>query len=1043
MGESKIDMEGMEETELERCMLSIQGMTCAACVSSIEKIVMMIDGVHKISVALMAAKAEVYYDASRVLASQIANEISDMGFNCEVLDEVSGPGEVTIQINGMTCSACVNSIEKHVTKLKGVLSAEVSLALSSGRFKFNQELTGPRDILDEINDMGFEASLEPRTDNHHLDHKDMTDKWRHSFLISCIFGIPSMAVMMYFMVYMDMDHHDLSCKLPMCIIPGLSLENLLLFLLATPVQFIGGRHFYIAAWKAIKHKTTNMDVLIMLATTISYVYSFIVLFFAVYLEHNPSPMTFFDTPPMLLLFVSLGRWLEHIAKGKTSEALAKLMSLKATEAILVNVTPDFEITSERPVAIDLVQRGDVLKVIPGSKVPVDGKVVFGSSMCDESLITGESMPVVKKTDSLVIGGSINMNGMLLIKATQVGDDTTLAQIVRLVEEAQVSKAPIQQLADKIAGYFVPIVVGVASLTLIGWIFVGFLSPGSIHSKHYERERFTHPELVFQYAFRYALTVLAIACPCSLGLATPTAVMVGTGVGALNGILIKGAEPLENAHKVQTVVFDKTGTITHGVPMLRQLAIFITHEKFSIHKLLAIIGTAESSSEHPIGNAFFLTLAIVSFVKSCITSSVNGRCDNFQSVPGCGVKSKVSNIKACLKTVNETKRLSSLVDLMQKKPNSAVSLDQVTVDTSMIMDVQSPFLSNQLVSIEGPDAEEDDSYDVLVGNREWMRRNGVEVPDIADKSMSKLEEEGQTVVLCAVNGILCAMLGVADSIKPEAPLTIYTLKKSGLNVILLTGDNKKTAEAIAREVGINTVFAEVLPSHKVEQIRRLQDFGHRVAMVGDGVNDSPALAQADVGIAIASGTDVAVEAADVVLIKNDLLDVIACLDLSRTTVRRIRMNFIFASVYNIIGIPLAAGVFSHWGFALQPWMGSAAMAMSSVSVVCSSLLLKMYKKPTKEKLSTVEYLKSRDNRPENETISVHRGLDEIVCPPDRLSRASLSISRYVKKSILMLSADIDNGNWIDAKDANVHGELIPIKEDELGAALVDEPVQAEA
>ncbi|XP_021954957.1 copper-transporting ATPase 1 isoform X3 [Folsomia candida] len=989
-----IDISSGEEKDLERCILRIQGMTCASCVAAIEKHAKKVAGVKQISVALMAAKAEVIYDACQIFPNQIANAISELGFACEVIDDYNaGQGEVVLRIEGMNCQSCIPDIESHVMKLKGLISANVTYSLSSGRFKYNAEVTGPRDIIDAINELErLQASLQQHPHVGDLQHKDTTRKWRNSFMVSLIFGVPSMIVMMYFMLTMDMDHqHHATCELPMCIIPGVSLENFLLFLLATPVQFIGGRHFYIAAWKAIKHHSTNMDVLIMLATTISYSYSFIVLLAAAIMQHNPSPMTFFDTPPMLLLFVSLGRWLEAVAKGKTSEALAKLLSLKATEALLVTITPDFEVTSERQISVDLVQRGDILKVIPGSKIPVDGKVIFGSSMCDQSIITGESMPVVKKKDSLVIGGSINANGMLLVKATQVGDDTTLAQIVKLVEEAQTSKAPIQQLADKIAGYFVPIVVGFSLLTLFGWILVGYIHPQSMNVKHYDEERFNHHELVFQYAFRYALTVLAIACPCSLGLATPTAVMVGTGVGALNGILIKGAEPLENAHKVTTVVFDKTGTITHGVPMLTKISLLTNDSFIPFYKLLSIIGVAESNSEHPIGSA------IVRFVRATVKSELNGKCEDFVIVPGCGLKATVTRVDNNYKSLMDDESQHNLLNAR----SSTWTIDQVTIDTSLQNQFGS-FASNAEPLIPLGDATTIETFEVLIGNREWMRRNGINVPEAVDRIMIDQEDQGQTVVLCAINGVLCTILAVADTVKPEAALAVFTLKKRNVNVILLTGDNKKTSAAIARQVGIGRVYAEVLPSHKVEKIRRLQDQGHRVAMVGDGVNDSPALAQANVGIAIASGTDVAVEAADVVLIRNDLLDVIGCLDLSRTTVHRIRLNFVFASVYNIIGIPLAAGLFSHWGLSLEPWMGSAAMALSSVSVVCSSLLLKLFKKPTRESLTTTEFLKSMDARSRQpkdfDDVSVHRGLDDMGPPPDmsRLSRASSTISRMVSE-----------------------------------------------
>jgi len=471
-------------------------------------------------------------------------------------------------------------------------------------------------------------------------------------------------------------------------------------------------------------------------------------------------------------------------------------------------------------------------------------------------------------------------------------------------------------------------------------------------------------------------------------------MVGTGVGALNGILIKGAEPLENAHKVKTVVFDKTGTLTHGVPMLTRIALFSDDLITSLPKLLVIMGVAESNSEHPIGTA------IVKFLKELLGGEVGGKFEDFQAVPGCGLKTTVSHIGPLLQVLHESSLITQFKSQVLSQPQREYfMLEQVMVDCSLKLHrsgSDTPIIHEEaeLVPVGEVAAER---FQVLVGNREWMRRNGITVPPAVDEKMEKLEEEGQTVVLCAVNGQLSAMMAIADSVKPEAHLAVYTLKRRGLNVILLTGDNKKTAAAIAREVGISNVFAEVLPSHKVEKIRRLQALGQRVAMVGDGINDSPALAQADVGIAIASGTDVAVEAADVVLIRNDLLDVIGCLDLSRTTVQRIRLNFLLASVYNLIGIPLAAGMFSHWGASIQPWMGSAAMAMSSVSVVCSSLLLKLYSKPTKESLTTLEYLKKRDAEGvgvvrDLDEISIHRGIDDLGVSRSRLSLASVNSGR---------------------------------------------------
>ena len=686
-------------------------------------------------------------------------------------------------------------------------------------------------------------------------------------------------------------------------------------------QFIGGRHFYVAAWAAVRHRTTNMDVLVVLATSVSYLYSLAVVVAAMARTEDTSPMTFFDTPPMLLVFISLGRWLEHLAKARTSDALTRLLSLQPTEAVLLERGAGGEVTGERLVGVALLQRGDWLKVLPGAKVPVDGKVVSGQSSCDESLITGESMPVKKERGGLVIGGSINQHGALVMEATHVGGDTALQQIVKLVEEAQTSKAPIQQLADRVAGYFVPLVVTCSLLTLASWAAVGAVTGGAaLPVSEHERESYTSAELTWQFAFRMALTVLAIACPCSLGLATPTAVMVGTGVGATNGILIKGGEPLETAHKVDTVVFDKTGTITHGVPSVARLALvqeWLPDPAQQLVTLLAVLGQAEASSEHPLAGA------VTKFVARVLGTEVSGAAHQFQAEPGCGLSAQVARagvervVASVVRPGGGADTAGEVASYLSWRQSEAPGLGQelslggASLDISLLAREVS-FLERlarsegSLISIDsdetarGPRPGHSElHYSVLIGNREWMRRNGLRLDPEVERRMAREEELGRTAVVAAVDGVVAAVLSIADTVKAEAALTVHTLKTAGLDVVLLTGDNKRTARAIAAQAGISRVYAEVLPSHKVQKIRKLKAEGHCVAMVGDGVNDSPALAEADVGIAIGSGTDVAVAAADVVLIRNDLLDVVGCLHLSKITVHRIWLNFMFACVYNLV------------------------------------------------------------------------------------------------------------------------------------------------
>ncbi|CAN1225443.1 Copper-transporting ATPase RAN1, partial [Linum grandiflorum] len=618
--------------------------------------------------------------------------------------------------------------------------------------------------------------------------------------------------------------------------------------LVSVVQFVIGKRFYIGAARALKNGSTNMDVLVALGTTASYVYSVCALLYGAATGFW-SP-TYFETSSMLITFVLMGKYLECLAKGKTSDAIKKLVELAPATAFVFSGGN----IQEREIDALLIQPGDTLKVIPGAKIPADGEVVWGSSYVNESMVTGEAEPVLKEANSSVIGGTINLHGVLHVKATRIGSDAVLSQIISLVETAQMSKAPIQKFADFVASIFVPVVIALAMITWLGWWLP-------------EHGNF------FVFSLMFSISVVVIACPCALGLATPTAVMVATGVGAKHGVLIKGGDALERAEKIKYVIFDKTGTLTQGKATVTSAKVFTGMDR---GEFLRWVASAEASSEHP------LAKAIVE--KESAHSGWLLDASDFSALPGTGVMCYIQGKR------------------------------------------------------------------VLVGNRKLMMENGIRILAHVEDFLVELEDSAKTGILVSVDDELIGVLGVADPLKREAAVVIEGLQKMGVEPIMVTGDNWRTARAVAKEVGISDVRAEVMPAGKADVVRSFQKDGSLVAMVGDGINDSPALAASDVGMAIGAGTDIAIEAADYVLMRNNLEDVITAIDLSRKTFARIRMNYMFAMVYNVVSIPVAAGVFfPYTRLELPPWAAGACMALSSVSVVCSSLLLRLYKKP---RLTTV-------------------------------------------------------------------------------------------
>jgi Cu+-exporting ATPase len=723
--------------------------------------------------------------------------------------------KIDVSIGGMHCQSCVTVIERGLNKLSGIQKAVVNLTTEKATVDFDNSKLKEQDVLNAIVKRGFKASLikgKSNADREAKKRKHEINSLKRKFYFSLLFAVPAFTIGMVFMW--------LGIMVP--------YEDYILWILATPVQFIVGAQFYKGMWAALKNKSANMDTLIAIGTSAAYFYSVYAVLFV------PGSGQYFEASAVLITLVVMGKLLEAIAKGKTSEAIRKLMSLSPKIATVVRNGKEMKIN------VDDVKVGDIVIVKPGEKIPIDGIITEGDSSVDESMITGESMPVEKKKGDKVIGATINKHGSFRFKTQKIGAETTLSQIIKLIEDAQGKKAPIQRFADIVSAYFVPIVLVIATLTFVAW--------------HYGLGK------QFSFALIAAVSVLVIACPCSLGLATPTAIMVGTGKGAKKGILIKGGDALETAHRLKYIIFDKTGTITKGIPSVTDL---VSLNPGSKDALLQVVASIEQSSEHPLADAI---------VKQAKEKGLKlKKASKFKAVPGHGITANLGSKK------------------------------------------------------------------YYFGNEKLMAKNSIKVSDSIISQIHALEKQGKTVMILGSEKKLHGIVAVADTIKETSANAVRSLQKMKIFVYMITGDNERTAKAIAKQAGINHVFAGVLPEDKAKYVKKLQKRGkHKVAMVGDGINDSPALAQADIGIAMGSGTDVAMETGNIVLMKNDLHDVPRAIRLSRMTMTKIRQNMFWALFYNSIGIPLAAAGM------LNPMIAGAAMALSSVSVVSNSLLLKIKK-----------------------------------------------------------------------------------------------------
>ncbi|WP_028784598.1 heavy metal translocating P-type ATPase [Thalassobacillus devorans] len=813
--------------------LNIEGMTCASCAQSVEKSTGKLQGVNEASVNLATEKLKVDYDESTVSLEEIYGAVEQAGYKALTDTETK-----TFNVEGMTCASCVQSVEKATRKIEGVIESNVNMATEKMVIQYDPAFVSVKDIKDAVAGAGYEAHEEiDATSSVDKDRekkeKHIKDMWRR-FWLSGLFTIPLLLISM---------GHMIGLPLPGFLDPEVNPINFVItqLILTTPVMILG-KSFFTVGFKTLFKGHPNMDSLIALGTSAAYLYSLIATIFVFMGDPGYTMNLYYESAAVILTLITLGKYFEALSKGKTSEAIKKLMGMAPKTAMVVRDGKEVEIS------VDEVTEGDILIVKPGEKMPVDGIVVEGTTSVDESMLTGESVPVEKAAGDNVIGASINKNGTIQYKATKVGKDTALSQIIKLVEEAQGSKAPIAKMADIISGYFVPIVIVISIVSGLAWYVGGQTG---------------------LFAFTIAISVLVIACPCALGLATPTAIMVGTGKGAENGVLIKSGGALETTHEIETIVFDKTGTITEG--KLKVTDVIPAKEDMSEEELLTLAGSAEKGSEHPLGEAI---------VQGAEANSLPfKKVENFSAIPGHGIK--------------------------------------VTIEDS----------------------------NVLLGNRKLMVDNQIALDDFSEKS-DQLANQGKTPMFVAVDGQLAGIIAVADTIKNTSVEAIEKLHDMGVEVAMITGDNKLTAAAIAKQVGIDRVLSEVLPEDKAAEVKKLQEEGKKVAMVGDGINDAPALAQADIGIAIGSGTDVAMESADIVLMRSDLMDVPTAVNLSKSTIKNIRQNLFWAFAYNVSGIPIAMGIlYLFGGPLLNPMIAAAAMSFSSVSVLLNALRLKKFKPST--------------------------------------------------------------------------------------------------